>query len=326
MNRTSCSAAPSLRFVRKANQVIGVGHHRSGWPYAFTSLQPLASPLGMLFDDFVEHTFCYNTPVAAYHEPWIGVFHHPHNMPDFAPKNQMLPVLFKKPVWQKCRPLLRGVISLSRYLADYLETTLQVPAFVVKHPSEIPALKWSEAAYCANDYKWLLQVGWYLRNTRAIFQVPPLQHHRKVRLWPPAHSHLWVHEYDDNVIRFWQENKQRSSWSDVANYALVDAVRYDQLLASQVVLTEVFDASANNVVIDCIVRHTPLVVNRHPAVVEYLTLEYPLYFDDIRQVPELLETERVLAAHHFLAGLDKGVFSGDTFRQSVARALETLAK
>jgi hypothetical protein len=127
------------------------------------------------------------------------------------------------------------------------------------------------------------------------------------------------------VIRYWQANKQRREWSDVTNYALVAASRYDQLLATHVVLTEVFDASANNVVIDCIVRHTPLLVNRHPAVVEYLTPDYPLYFDDIRQVPELLVTERVLAGHQFLVDLDKTVFSGDYFRQSVGSAVKAVA-
>ena len=97
--------------------------------------------------------------------------------------------------------------------------------------------------------------------------------------------------------------------------------RYDELLSRNVVITEAFDASANNVVIECLARNTPLIVNRHPAIVEYLSADYPLFFDDIDEVPGLLRRARVLAAHRFLKALDKTRLSGDCFRESIRRAL-----
>ncbi len=314
----------ALRFVRDVRQVIGA-QHRSGWPYAVRSLQPLARDEGLLFDDFVEHNFCYGADASPYREPWVGVFHHPPNMPPFATDHEKLPVMFAKPAWRESRRHLRGAIALSQYLADYLAAELQVPTAVARHPSELSDVPWSEAAYLASPYQWLLQVGWYLRNTRAIFQVPPLRRHRKVRLWPPPRPPLhWVREYDDRVSDHWRGQNSRREWDDVTDYPLVSPPVYDQLLATHVILTEVFDASANNVVIECIVRSTPLVINRHPAVVEYLGAEYPLFFDQIEQVPELLSDERVLGAHRYLKSLDKSTYQGEAFRETIAAAVQRM--
>ena len=51
---------------------------------------------------------------------------------------------------------------------------------------------------------------------------------------------------------------------------------YDELLSDIVVFLNLIDASAVNTVIECIVRNTPLIINRLPAIVEILGEDYPL--------------------------------------------------
>ena len=51
---------------------------------------------------------------------------------------------------------------------------------------------------------------------------------------------------------------------------------YDELLSENVVFLNLIDASAVNTVIECIVRNTPLIINRLPAIVEILGEDYPL--------------------------------------------------
>jgi hypothetical protein len=87
-----------------------------------------------------------------------------------------------------------------------------------------------------------------------------------------------------------------------------------------------FDSSANNVVVECIARNAPIIVNRHPAVMEYLTHDYPLYFSDPSEIPELLAMDRVMAAHEFLTRLDKSWLDGDFFRESVGSILRHLQR
>ena len=100
---------------------------------------------------------------------------------------------------------------------------------------------------------------------------------------------------------------------------------YDFLLSRSVVCMEVLDAAANNVTIECLARNTPLIVNRHPAVVEYLGADYPLYYDDHRQIADMLADESlILSAHQYLRAADKSFLSQSSFRRGIVTALESL--
>ena len=68
---------------------------------------------------------------------------------------------------------------------------------------------------------------------------------------------------------------------------IVDAVNneeYDNLLCSNIVFLHLVDGSAVNTLIECYVRGTPVVVNRHPAAVEVLGSEYRWYYDSLEEV------------------------------------------
>ena len=123
------------------------------------------------------------------------------------------------------------------------------------------------------------------------------------------------------VRKHWETDGKRSEYEGVLELGFLPSDEYEQVLATDVVLSEVFAASANNVVVDCMAHNTPLVINRHPAVVEYLGPDYPLYFDTIREVPQLLSQERVVAAHRYLAARDKSELRGEFFTSAVEDAL-----
>jgi polysaccharide pyruvyl transferase WcaK-like protein len=53
---------------------------------------------------------------------------------------------------------------------------------------------------------------------------------------------------------------------------------FDLLLTNNIVFINLVDASAVNTVIECIIRNTPIIINKHPAVVELLGENYPLYY------------------------------------------------
>jgi hypothetical protein len=92
---------------------------------------------------------------------------------------------------------------------------------------------------------------------------------------------------------------------------------YDRLLSQNVVFCHLLDSSANNVVIECIARNTPLLINRLPAIEEYLGRDYPLYFSSLDEAAlKLAQVENVLAAHEYLRGLPKEQFSQQAFRDA----------
>ncbi len=320
---TSSSEAPCLGFVRSLSEVVGDQLHRSGWPFAFESLQPLACSEGILFDDFVEHRFCYQVGAPGYQEPWIGIFHHPPDDYELAGYRNSLSCMFETRFWKDSEPHLIGGITLSEHLAEFLRDRLRRKFVTVMHPVAKARRKWSPEAFLANEEKKLVQIGWYLRNTHAIFEVGPIDGFTRWRL---QHQLQQMTEYNDRVAA-WLNSQGRSVIfsTDVVDRGYVPHDEYDEVLTSNVIFCELLAASANNVILDCIAACSPIVVNRHPAVVEYLGPDYPLYYNDISEVQSILATDTILAGHEYLNQLDATHFSGTRFRRAVADAVRKIA-
>ena len=316
--------------------------HRSGWPYVVSTLKAASGVEDILLDDYVERTFkskyCGSTvrataramtrdlveriyPVAAtstrWKEPWVGIFHHPPNIPEWlAPAAHPREILAGWRFRMSC-PHLRGAISLSEYLAEWLRKELTVPVMAIKHPTEFPASKFTWKAFEENREKKLVQVGWYLRNYRAIYQVQVPEEFQKVHLSQKgsaiAEAKQRTDRYSPYRSRLEVGHVQVASW-------LADA-DYDRLLTENVVFMELLDASANNAVIEAIVRETPLIVNRHPAIVEYLGERYPLLYDDLSEIPILLNMSRIKEAHEYLRAMDKSELRIEHFIREVQNFL-----
>jgi hypothetical protein len=73
---------------------------------------------------------------------------------------------------------------------------------------------------------------------------------------------------------------------------------YDELLSKAVVFLDLIDASAVTTIVECMVRGTPLLVNRLPAVVEYLGTDYPLYFETLEEAATKLSNPTSVQAAH----------------------------
>ena len=109
--------------------------------------------------------------------------------------------------------------------------------------------------------------------------------------------------------------------------------QYDYLLSENIVFINLVDASAVNTVLECIVRNTPIVINRHPAVVEMLGIHYPLYFGDNygkmdsayamnSEIEKLLsDTINIKHAYKYMLQMDKSKFMIDYF---ITKLKETL--
>ena len=80
---------------------------------------------------------------------------------------------------------------------------------------------------------------------------------------------------------------------------------YDELLSKNIVYLNLYDSSANNAIIECIARGTPLLVNKLPAVVEYLGEDYPFYFtDDQEATRKLNDLNLIRRTHEYLMSFE----------------------
>ena len=80
---------------------------------------------------------------------------------------------------------------------------------------------------------------------------------------------------------------------------------YDEILSKNIVYLNLYDSSANNTIIECIARGTPLLVNKLPAVVEYLGEDYPFYFSDDKEAEyKLNDLNLIRKTHEYLCTFD----------------------
>ena len=93
---------------------------------------------------------------------------------------------------------------------------------------------------------------------------------------------------------------------------------YDTLFESSMVFLNLVDCSAANTVLECIVRNTIIVVNRHPALEEVLGKGYPGFYETVVEAALLLaDLDRLNACYLWLCNIDKTGLRIDTFVNAV---------
>ena len=281
--------------------------HRYGWGYAMNYLKDYNSPYGILLDDFIEktHSWSIDYKVVPYREEWIGFIHNPHNMPTWFDYHNSPQSIFASEVFIESLKYCKCIITLSEYLKTYIETKITVPVISLKHPTGLLNKQWDFSEFIKNPK--LVQLGYWLRNMSAIYRLDT----QWKKIWLPSN-------YDYAMFLFEIENRINNTRYtldksvDVKKY--LSNEEYDDILSSSIVVLNLYDSSANNAVIECIARNTPMLINKHPAVVEYLGENYPLYCDFSKRFsPDLISTSTILEAERYLKNMNKEFLNGEFF-------------
>jgi hypothetical protein len=291
------------------------GRHRSGLKYGLRHLLPLHDPAGAALDIFVERTFLWDGFESRPHrKPWVGFIHIPPSPPGWFHQEQSNEALMATAAWKRSLPLCRGLFTLSEHHRRHLETMIDIPMETILLPTETPDLTWSEERFLANPRRAIVQVGWWLRKLHAIHQLPRSDY-RKILL-SVEHPSLPVLMAREREILMREGTFTPDMYATVENMSYRSDEEYDRLLAENIVFCHLYDSSANNAVVECIVRNTPILVNPIDPVREYLGDAYPFYFDSHEEaVSKAMDLDLVIRAHRYLVDLPvKARLSGDGFR------------
>jgi len=331
------------------------GYHRSGWNYVVQNLNKLHNINGPIFDSYADKTFGWDYEFLSkicflpYEKPWMGVFHHTTNKT--YSENNLIQV-FRKPLFIKSLTECVGLFVLSEHLKDWICEQLKtlslprsIPVYVLTHPTETPKnhrFDWYD--YLDNQEKKVIQIGGWLRDTYAIYQLHTPPEFQKCALKGKGMDNYFIHPQDLYQIQAYlvgmgvnengvgvdcsgmckntKSNKYIAGLADVIknqhnSVTILDTVpneKYDVLLSKNIVFIKLVDAAAVNTIIECIVRHTPILVNRLPATIEYLGPKYPLFYSSLEEASQLLGCEKsILKSHRYLKLMDKKRFHIDYF-------------
>ena len=243
--------------------------------------------------------------------PWVGIVHNPPNVPSWFDHENSPQELIKNEQFQLSLTNCKGLIVLSEYLKYELLKLGGWPCEieVVYHPTEPSQYRWT------GINKKLVQVGYWLRKLSSIWEVNI----------PDDWNKYWINRADYGFRCLEREiyNEHKLS-SIIQSTKKVDILKlsnedYDVFLQDSVIFLDLYDSSCNNAIIEAIVRHIPIIINRLPATEEYLGLDYCLFFDHLHEVRDMLNNEELLEkAHRQLIKLEEsGKYYGDFFFNQV---------
>jgi hypothetical protein len=303
-------------------------HHRSGWSCALEALEPLLTSdgTGILFESFLYRRFGRllregrSNGELPYQRPWVGVVHVPPSVPRWAHYRYSPSYYFRLRTWQASMPFCRGLITLSTRMKRWLEERVDVPVLGVKHPTPTPPVRFDYAKFLRNPDRRLIHVGWWLRRF-ASFHRLPTDSPRKTLLLPFADDAM-----RSRILPIIERDLVHHNvpplhdWNvDILPYQ--NHAAYDRLLSENIVFLHLYETVANNAILECIVRHTPVLVNPLHDVVEYLGPQYPLYFDDLDEAAEKAQDlDLIRQAHEYLRDMPKDDLTAESFRNSIANS------
>jgi hypothetical protein len=282
--------------------------HRSGWNYVLHGLSALNSNNGVYCDGFIENNFamrkheCVLKNTIPYSKSWIGFIHNPPNMPPwFSDINVFNNLIFKDPYFIESLRKCKGIYTLSEYHAKIVRKYIpHVPVESLFHPTEIPELQFDFDEFVKNEDKKLVTIGWWLRKLNALYTVKT-NDYKKIRLLSNNNSKDKIFELEKIEEITSNQHITDEQRKSVKTLDFLSNDEYDKILSENLVYLDLYDCSANNVIIECIARGTPLFINRLPAVVEYLGESYPLYIDSIYDLEDKLKDyDLIRRAHLYL--------------------------
>lgn len=205
--------------------------------------------------------------------------------------------------WKNFQTNVIKTYTCSNFVAKYLQSQLQREVLTIKHPINLNVVQFDYVKFVMNKEKYIIQIGQQFRYFDAIYKIQTIGY--KKMFLPGSKS----------LIRILSQQKE---FENIEIKYLENYNEYDELMSQNIVLCHLIDANANNLVLECIVRNTPLFINKHPAVIEYLGENYPLYFNDLEEIDNiLLDDRKIYETYKYLKNMNKKDLTFSSFMSNL---------
>lgn len=102
---------------------------------------------------------------------------------------------------------------------------------------------------------------------------------------------------------------------------------YDDIITSNIMLLDFYDASANNSILELMRSKTPFFCRRLAATEEYLGQNYPMFFNNIEFVELLLKNDEYIRdlyqrTHEYLLKMDMSDLDHEVFGRKLLRIIQ----
>ena len=309
----------------------------------------LHSPIkAFIIDDWTEFSYTYHIDKKRpYNIDFISFTHDPlHN--DFIPlkndfsnflkKKLETPVYYHMDLFQTEKENLHTLFTLS---TSHLEAVKreEIGGFHTKYDMLYHPIEYCREN-CFNFYHFqrstdrkIYMLGWWMRKYDIFLAMQTLTV-TKVIILKDAEGE-WVRDYvmyeirkslqvsdlNNNEVQSSYTAEEAKYWYESLNLKIQDYLNdseYDNIFQESIVFLDFYDVSASNVIIECILTSTPLLVCKKRACIDYLGEEYPFYFSSLEEaVTKLNDMELICKSHLYLKKMDKSKFTYAYFNKCV---------
>lgn len=313
--------------VNKIEMIYSNIKEHNNWSYIekylFDKLNKICFLEKIIFIPFVDIFILDNTTISTDNNinnsknlNWIGIIHNPI-LKNIYPEND----IFVKKKFLNYLNYCKGLFVMSNELKEFIIKEFNPSFFVevIHHPlPNIEVNKWNYDSYIQNENKKIIQVGNWLRKTYGIFKINVQQSFTKA-ITPFG-------ERTQNELKFWS-NKDKitiseSEYNSVIKFAFIEDKKYIELFKNNLFFLDLYDSTANNIILECIKANCPIIVNNNSSVKNYLGDTYPLYYKNYDNINDLLTNENILKAHKYLENLDKGNLTNEYMFQNIFNVLK----
>jgi len=315
-----------IQFKPNYSNNISFFQHRGGWKSVLTELinsNFYSTNSNVHFFDMLEHNYLFTNNFAC-NEKWCGIVHCTPITPTYLDCVN-ISKMFDNNNFIKSLDSCICIFTLSNYLSKYFiqqfqERNINVKVHTLKHPVDMNnIILFDINQYINNNQKKIIQVGQQLRKISSIYVLKNTNNHEK--LWLTGNKDFCRCQFLLNAEIKYLNIPTDNIDQHVNMYYMDTYEEYDELLSKNIVFIDLFDAAANNTVVECIIRNTPIIVNKIEGVVDYLGEDYPLYFTNLDEIPDLLNIDKIVSAHQYLLNIDKNDLTMSYFSKSLISCL-----
>jgi len=210
--------------------------------------------------------------------------------------------IFSSEEWKKIKNNCLGFITFTQYHSDIYTKFIDVPIKSIKYPITENYNIWSYDTFKKNDNKKIVQIGWYMQRMHAIYMLPNSEY-QKVYIINFSDYSKALFEKERSIL------KSKYLYFDFMENTVTvsDSIKTDEflkLVTCNIGFVHYRDVAFPSFILQCISTCTPVLVNAHPIVVEYLGSDYPLFYYFYEDAIEKAMNENlILSAHEHLKKL-----------------------
>ncbi|MEM0354268.1 MAG: DUF5672 family protein [Thermoplasmata archaeon] len=175
---------------------------------------------------------------------------------------------------------------------------------VIKYPINLTTnIIFTFETFISNKDKCIIQVDQQMIYYDTIYKINV-----------PGYKKIWLIKKLLQCDIFREKYKNRP---DVEIKYIDDYNEYNTLISKNIVLCHSLGGNTSNAILEFIAKNIPIIVNKHPAIEEYLGTNYPLYFNNIDEIPNMLNENKIMAAYEYLKNMDKQFLSIKKFSENL---------